>query len=379
LASVKNAKSGREFGGVVIMESIKRFVECLIPVTACNLKCSYCYVIQRDNKKNKMAEWKYTPEQIGEAMKKDRWGGTCYFSICGAGETTLQVGLEGVVFQILKQGHFVNITTNGTVRKRLDAIVEKAIPYIDHLHFAFSIHYLELKNKNLLDMFFENVNYVKDAGASILVQLNLCDEYIPYLNEIKCLCIDRIGTMPQVVATRKEEKGLQKIELLTEYTQDEYEKIGQSYDSPLFDFTMKNFNVKRKEFCYAGDWSATLNLSTGITRRCYGSYIYQDIFKNPNERIRFLAIGNYCGSPFCMNSSHFMSFGIIPSIECPSYAELRDRENARWYNNTMKEFASSKLHESNSEYGFMKKAESNIIGMCDTVIRHIYQRFIKGK
>lgn len=28
---------------------IKRFVECLLPVTACNLKCSYCYVIQKSN------------------------------------------------------------------------------------------------------------------------------------------------------------------------------------------------------------------------------------------------------------------------------------------------------------------------------------------
>ena len=32
----------------------KRFIECLLPVTICNLKCSYCYIIQgnrRDMKK----------------------------------------------------------------------------------------------------------------------------------------------------------------------------------------------------------------------------------------------------------------------------------------------------------------------------------------
>ena len=66
---------------------IKRFVECLLPVTACNLKCSYCYVIQRNNRKMQQAVLKYTPEQIDRAMSKDRWGVT-YFSICGAGETT---------------------------------------------------------------------------------------------------------------------------------------------------------------------------------------------------------------------------------------------------------------------------------------------------
>lgn len=54
---------------------IKRFVECLLPVTACNLKCSYCYVIQRNNRKMKQAELKYTPEQIDRAMSKNRWGG----------------------------------------------------------------------------------------------------------------------------------------------------------------------------------------------------------------------------------------------------------------------------------------------------------------
>ena len=63
------------------MEKIKRFFECLIPVTACNLKCSYCYVIQRNNRKNQMANLKYSPEQIGRALNKDRLGGICYFSI----------------------------------------------------------------------------------------------------------------------------------------------------------------------------------------------------------------------------------------------------------------------------------------------------------
>lgn len=54
---------------------IKRFVECLLPVTACNLKCSYCYVIQRNNRKMQQAVLKYTPEQIDCAMSRDRWGG----------------------------------------------------------------------------------------------------------------------------------------------------------------------------------------------------------------------------------------------------------------------------------------------------------------
>ena len=53
------------------MEKIKRFFECLIPVTACNLKCNYCYVMQRNNRKNKMANLKYSPEQIGKSLTKN--------------------------------------------------------------------------------------------------------------------------------------------------------------------------------------------------------------------------------------------------------------------------------------------------------------------
>ena len=263
----------------------------------------------------------------------------------------------------------MNITTNGTIGKRLKEIVEKAGEYVSHLHFAFSLHYLELKRLGLLNTFFDNVNMVRAAGASFMVQINLCDEYIPYLQEIEDICIERVGAKPQVAATRKEEKALQKFELLTEHTEAEYQKYGDEFDSPLFRFTMKNFNVKRKEFCYAGDWAGNLDLSNGRFRRCYSSYVFQDIFKNPDESIRFLAMGTHCGSPFCMNSSHFMSLGVIPEIETPSYAELRDREEAGWYTEDMKEFLSGRLYDSNEKYGPIKKLESNIVGVYDDLLR----------
>ena len=361
------------------MEKIKRFVECLIPVTLCNLKCSYCYVIQRDNRKNKMAELKYSPEQIGEAMKRERWGGTCYFSICGAGETTIQKDIESIIYNILKNGHYVNITTNGTLKNRLQKIIDVNKEFIDHLHFSFSFHYLELKRLNMIDLFFENVNMVKKAGASILVQINLCDEYIPYLDEIKESCIKNVGAMPQVAATRKEKENLRKVDLMTDMSEDEYIKYGKSFNSPLFDFTMKNFNKKRKEFCYAGDWTGTLNLATGRLKRCYNSSISQNVFENPKEKINFLAIGNCCSSPFCMNSSHFMTLGVIPKIETPTYAELRNRKEASWYTENMEKFLSGKLKDNNKEYGFVKKVYANVVGLCDKCVWKVYKKITDGR
>lgn len=348
---------------------IKRFVECLLPITACNLKCGYCYVIQRNNRKMQQAILKYSSEQIDRAMSLKRWGGVTYFSICGAGETTLQNEIADITYSILKNGHYVNITTNGTVGKRLQEIVEKSAEYVPHLHFAFSFHYLELKRLGLLDTFFDNVNMVRSMGASIMVQINLCDEYIPYLEEIKNICIERVGAKPQVAATRKEEKMLQKIELLTKHTENEYLSYGRQFDSPLFDFTMKNFNVKRNEFCYAGDWTGNLDLSTGQFRRCYSSYIFQNIFENPDKPIHFLAVGTHCGSPFCMNSSHFMSLGVIPQVKTPTYAELRNREEANWYTDDMKQFLEGRLYNSNLEYDFIQKMKSGAVGCIDDLLR----------
>ncbi len=67
-----------------------------------------------------------------------------------------------------------------------------------------------------------------------MVQINLCDEYIPYLQEIEDICIER-GAKPQVAATRKEEKALQKIELLTEHTEAEYQSMEMNLILHYFD------------------------------------------------------------------------------------------------------------------------------------------------
>lgn len=367
------------------MDKIKRFFECLIPVTACNLKCSYCYIIQRDNRNMKMPELKYSPEIIGKGLSKERLGGICYFSICGAGETLVPHETIEVAYELLKQGHYVNITTNGTLSKRFDEILEFPKEYLSRIHFAFSLHYLELLRINKLYVFFENVNKMKEAGCSVLVQINLCDEYIPYWDEIKRICVKRVGAVPQVAATRKENDLTKNIELLTKKTDREYEQIGKQYKSPLFDFTMKNFGVKQKNFCYAGDWSGTLNLGTGVLTRCYGSMIKQDIFKDVSKPIRFQAIGCHCKSLFCMNSSHFLSLGVIPELDTPTYASLRNREEAQWYSEELKAFLSGKLGDNNCDYSMLQKFKSELLNIEETILhvyalmRHNIKRIIKRK
>ena len=339
------------------MEKPKRFFECLLPVSVCNLKCHYCYIIQEDRRDMKKAELKYTPEQIAYALRKERVGGTCFISICGAGETLVQDEIVQIVYQLLKEGHYVNITTNGTLTNKFSDLIYTCGELIKHLHFSFSLHYLELKRLNLLDTFFDNFNNVRQAGASVLLQINLCDEYMPYIDEIKKISLDNAGAYPQVALTRDESTRPMKI--FTKMSDDEYFQKGSEFDSPLFEFTYNNFNVERKEFCYAGDWSGTLNLQTGWLTKCYANQEGQNIFEDPDKPINFEAVGKNCKNVYCVNSSHFMSLGIIPSIKTPSYANLRNREKANWYNKEMYDFLNSKLYLSNKKYNCLKRFKIN--------------------
>ena len=62
-------------------DKIKRFIECFVPITACNLRCHYCYVIQENRRTEKIPQLKYSLEHIAKALSKERFGGICYFSI----------------------------------------------------------------------------------------------------------------------------------------------------------------------------------------------------------------------------------------------------------------------------------------------------------
>lgn len=350
------------------MDKIHRFFECLIPVPICNIRCEYCYITQRNGWSEQATAFRYSPEHIGRALAKDRLGGTCYFSLCGSGETLVPKETIEITRHLLRNGHYVNITTNGILSRRIGKLLEFAPEALSRLHFAFSFHYLELVKRKKIDAFFANIKRVKDAGCSYLVQLNLYDEYIPHLAEIKRLCIEHTGALPQIAATRKENDHIDDIEIYTELPLERYIEIAREFDSPLFEFTMKNFGVKRNEFCYAGDWSGTLNMATGMMSRCYGSNMFQNIFEKPAEPITFVAVGRHCRSLFCMNSSHFMSLGVIPDAVTPTYESLRNRASSGWYSDQMAEFLSGRLGDTHPRYSATGVIRSELYALADSVM-----------
>ena len=281
-----------------------------------------------------------------------------------------------IIAAILKEGLFMNVTTNGTISAKFDEIINLPKEFLSRLSFSFSLHYLELERTHNLQKFAENVLKVQKAGCSVLVQMNLCDEYITRRDEIKEFCINNFGALPQLALTRKQGEGFK---IFSNYTDEEYINYGKEFDSPLFEFTCKNFRVKRHEFCYAGAWSYTLNLATGDLSSCYFMPPFYNIYKNVDEDVPASTMGNNCCEAYCINSSHFMSLGVIPKVETPTYASLRNREDAGWYSNTMKDALNGKLADANEEYSPIKKAQSNIIGVADNCIRIAVQILRKRK
>lgn len=329
------------------MEKIKRFIECLMPYYNCNIKCDYCYVVQGNYRGKKGLQFDYPLEVMKHALTKERFGGMCFFSICAGGETLAPPQTVPIVKMLLENGHFVNITTNGTLAKRIDELCAMPVKYRTMLHLSLSLHYLELKRTGLLEIFFDNIAKLKAAGISFFIQTAVYDGYEPYADEIKQLCIERTGAMPQAYVTRRNQKdGYSYFGGLSDK---DYTALGHSFDSPLFAFTLENFMKKQKGFCYAGDWSFILDLGSGILTKCYSGEGRQQIFADPEKPVKFEAIG-HCRSIYCVNSSHFMSQGIIPGVSAPSYGELRNRPVAGWYNETARELLGGKLYENNWQY-----------------------------
>lgn len=55
------------------MDKIKRYVECYIPITTCNLKCHYCYITRQRKWKDGILPIGHTPNEIRKVCHKNGW------------------------------------------------------------------------------------------------------------------------------------------------------------------------------------------------------------------------------------------------------------------------------------------------------------------
>lgn len=330
-------------------EQIKKFIACNIPMSACNLKCHYCYISQLSQWERNKVDFALNPAQIEKALSADRLGGTCIINLTGKGETLIPKEMPEVIRRLLEQGHFLEVVTNGTLTNRFEEIAEFPRELLERLEFKFSFHYLELKERGWMERFFNNVNKMRERGCSFTLELMPNDEIVPYIEDIKRVCIENVEALCHLTIGRDDTDARK---ILTKIPIEEYLKAWQQFDSNMFNFKYSVFNVKRCEFCYAGMWSLYVDLATGDTRQCYGLPVIQNIYKDINKPLYYRPVGRKCRQPYCYNAHAFMSLGVIPEIDTPTYADIRDREGRdgnHWLTEKLRDAFASKLVDSNEK------------------------------
>lgn len=326
-----------------------------IPTSICNFRCHYCYLAMRDVcYQGEQAKMKYSPEQVALALSPKRMGGICYINACADGETLLTKDIDIYFKALVEEGHYLEIVTNMTITPMINRILSWDHDLLRHVEFKCSFHYLELKNKNLLEVFATNVNNAWKAGASCNIEITPSDELIPYIDEVKRFSLENFGALPHLTIARDDRT--EKIQYLTKLTEEEYEKVWSVFDSDFWKFKQSFFGVKRNEFCYAGLWSITVNIATGMAYKCYYESI-GNIFDSPKKPIPFSPIGK-CPIAHCYNAHAFLTFGLIPNITNIRYGDIRNRVRAdgtEWLRPELKAFFNSVLSETNDEYSIFKQ------------------------
>lgn len=330
---------------------LKRIVLCNIPTSICNFRCHYCYLSHRDVAyQGEQAHFEYSPEHVAKAFSPERLGGICFFNFCADGETLLTKNIDEYIRLIVEQGHFVEIVSNMTVTPMLKRILSWDRNILKRVEFKCSFHWIELKKRNMLQQFSDNVNAVWEAGASASVEVTPSDELIPYIEEIKAFSLEHFGAYPHCTIARND--ATKNIEYLTKLPVGEYIKAFSAFESPFFDFKTGIFGEKRHEYCMAGVTVLAVNLATGRCGQCYCSNFVQNIFKDLSKPIKYIPIGK-CKIAHCYNGHALLTLGgcsMPERFKNVTYVDIRDRirtNGSHWLSPEIIEFYGQRADENN--------------------------------
>lgn len=348
----------------ITVPKLKRYIEVFVPVTTCTLRCHYCYIFRQNLFGKELPKFKYSPEVVRKALSRERLGGTCLINLCAGGETLLAPQMTDYIRELLEEGHYLTVVTNGTVTKRFDELAQLPPELLKRLFFKFSYHYIQLKEKKLFDVFFGNIRKMRDAGCSFTLELTPNDESIPLMEEIKAKALAEVGAVNHLTIARDDLSPLRDKPILSKLKGDAYYDTWGGFQSEMMAFKRTIFGHKRCEFCYAGAWSLYVNLGTGMARQCYPSFKSQQIFDHPEKPIEFVPMGYFCPEPHCYNGHAFLTLGVIPELETVTYASIRNRvcvDGTEWLQPEFKAFISQKLKDANEEYTPAQKCLHSIV------------------
>jgi len=359
------------------MDKLKKFIDVIVPVTTCTLRCHYCYITHKRLFGGPLPKFEYSADQFRKALSQKRLGGICMFNFCGGGETLLPPEVLGYVRALLEEGHYVMVVTNATVDQAFDEIEKWPKELLERLFFKFSYHYLELKKRNLFERFFRNIRRMRDAGASFTLEATPSDELVPYINEMKEQSLREVGAWCHISVPRYEH-DFSAIPLLSKMAPEEFERTWRVFDSAFFDYKFSVFGKKQKGFCHAGDWTGFLVMgekSCAFTQ-CYCSLDSVDVFADLEKPLRCHVVGHHCQIPHCFNAHAFLAFGTIAERNDPTYDVLRNRvcaDGSEWLKPRMKAFMQQRLRENNTAYSTGQKLVADM-WMSSHIAYHTFRR-----
>lgn len=332
---------------------IHKFIEFLVHgTTECNFHCEYCYVWRKHEFTQGNITSEHTAKEIREALSQKKLGGPCHINACALGETLLSKDIVELTYELLDEGHYLSIITNGTITPKIEAILQFPDEFLERMFFKLSFHYAELQRTNLLDVFWKNVDKIKNSPCSYSIEITPCDNLIGKIDEIKEeFAVHAKGAMPHITFTRDTNK--EGLDLLSELLLEEYKNVWKAFGSALFDLKCSLYKKKICQICYAGSWSYRVNVVNGNLQSCYQQELVGTIFDEGQKILPVIPVGHGCRLDYCFNNHAFLAWGDVPEIACDNYFKVRDRvadDSAHWVKETYAAAMQQKLYDNNFAY-----------------------------
>lgn len=322
-----------------------RYIGINVKENNCNLDCNYCYLSNDPFRRIRNANLKnpHNPKYIRCCLSRKKLGGSCLIGITGTGETMLADKLTDICVELLKEGHYLHIVTNGTCIKHVIELVNKAGKYAKHIIFKLSFHYQQLKENNMLDVFKNCVDFIDNSEASYTIELMPHDEIVDDILEIQDYSLNNFGALPHLTIGRDDRSGAR---LLTSMSAEQYFDVWGLFDSSLFDLKKKYYLVNEKN-CQAGNLSCYIDLLSGKISRCYFNDNVGNLYLDNLDSFKFESVRNSCPIKYCYNCHIFAPLNILRNFPCPTYTDVRDRvktDGTHWIKPDMRRFLSIKLN-----------------------------------
>lgn len=332
---------------------IHKFIELLVHgTTECNFHCEYCYVWRKNEFTQGRETSEYTAKEIRQALSLKRLGGPCHINACALGETLLSEDIVELAYELLEEGHYLSIITNGTITPKIDAILKFPDELLERMFFKLSFHYAELKRTNLSEIFWKNVDKIKASACSYSLEITPCDSLIGEIDDVKEEFRKHAGgAMPHITFTRDANK--EGLDLLSDLSLEEYKSTWSVFDSELFDLKCDLYKEKIRQTCYAGSWSYRINAVNGNLQSCYQQELRGTVFDEPDRPLPVLTVGSGCNMDYCFNNHAFLAWGDVPEISCATYYAVRNRVpegGAAWVKEPYAAAMRQKLYDNNFEY-----------------------------